>query len=205
MGLTSIFLSFFSIFYSATRPGSATRRRRHPASPSPEILASPSPWSDPPLRMTDGRLGPSTMTRRDGLGAASSQHLRRRAPSPADRVNLGIQETPLNVRGTHTTGRSSSRWRPTSLGPRRRVDPGSVRTRLVPDASLAPHQLFEAHSPGPRLPSPLRHEEPHLGSVFTGAGRKAQTRASSSQRSFHRIASRRHQWKSPFHMLLWMK
>ncbi|CAN6282675.1 unnamed protein product [Urochloa humidicola] len=64
------------------------------------------------------------------------------------------------------------------------LDPGGVRPRHVPDAMLAPsaflpRQLFEAPPPGPRLPSPLRHEAAvdrrlHRGSVFTGAGKKAQ-------------------------------
>ncbi|CAN6334324.1 unnamed protein product [Urochloa humidicola] len=62
--------------------------------------------------------------------------------------------------------------------------PGGVRPRHVPDATLAPsaflpRQLFEAPPPGPRLPSPLRHEAAvdrrlHRGSVFTGASKKAQ-------------------------------
>ncbi|CAL5089832.1 unnamed protein product [Urochloa decumbens] len=65
------------------------------------------------------------------------------------------------------------------------VDPAVVRPRQVPDAALAPgtflpRQLFQAPPPGPRLPAPLSHEAPvdrrlHHGSVFTGAGRKAQT------------------------------
>ena len=56
------------------------------------------------------------------------------------------------------------------------VDPGGVRPRQVPDApgALLPRQLFQSPPPGPLLPAPLRHE-PYRGSVFTGAGRKAQT------------------------------
>ncbi|CAL4920563.1 unnamed protein product [Urochloa decumbens] len=65
------------------------------------------------------------------------------------------------------------------------LHPGGVRPRNVPDAALAPgafvpRQLFDAPPPGPRLPSPPRHEAPvyrplHHGSVFTGVGRKAPT------------------------------
>ena len=57
------------------------------------------------------------------------------------------------------------------------VDPGGVRPRQVPDApgALLPRQLFQSPPPGPLLPAPLRHEAPYRGSVFTGAGRKAQT------------------------------
>ena len=61
-----------------------------------------------------------------------------------------------------------------------KVDPVGVRPRQVPDAALAPgaflpRQLFQSLPPGPLLPAPLRHEAPYRSSVFTGAGRKAQT------------------------------
>ncbi|CAN6250125.1 unnamed protein product, partial [Urochloa humidicola] len=62
--------------------------------------------------------------------------------------------------------------------------PAASAHDMFPDAALAPatflpRQLFEAPPPGPRLPSPLRHERrqegtSHAGSVFPGAGRKAQ-------------------------------
>ncbi|CAO2209987.1 unnamed protein product [Urochloa humidicola] len=57
------------------------------------------------------------------------------------------------------------------------LDPDGVLSRQDPGA-LLPRQLFEAPPPGPRLPSPLRHEaalDRRLlrDSVFTGAGRNA--------------------------------
>ncbi|CAN6349201.1 unnamed protein product [Urochloa humidicola] len=58
------------------------------------------------------------------------------------------------------------------------VDPSGTRPRQVPDAApgtFLPHQLYQAPPPGPRLPGPQRHEAPESGSVFTGAGRMAQT------------------------------
>ncbi|CAO2206131.1 unnamed protein product [Urochloa humidicola] len=59
------------------------------------------------------------------------------------------------------------------------VDPFGDRPRQCPDATLAPgaflpRQVFQAPPTGPRLPAPLR-PAPHSGSVFTGAGKKAQT------------------------------
>ncbi|CAO2189486.1 unnamed protein product [Urochloa humidicola] len=88
------------------------------------------------------------------------------------------------------------------------LDPGSVRPHQFPNAALAlgafvTRELFEAAPPGARLPSPLRHEHrqegtSHDGSVFPGAGRKAQASSFSepAQLSSHLVkkvnGSRRH-------------
>ncbi|CAO2209842.1 unnamed protein product [Urochloa humidicola] len=73
--------------------------------------------------------------------------------------------------------------RPGGVVPRQdldaRVDPFGVRRRDCPDAAVAPgaflpRQVFQAPPTGPHLPAPLL-PAPHSGSIFAGAGRRAQT------------------------------
>nr|CAB3478045.1 unnamed protein product [Digitaria exilis] len=120
-------LFLLSLLFRSPRSFS-TPRRRH--SSSPEILSR-----RPPPDILHGRIRPSRgwpasfgyhqqrvesdqAAAAPGRAAAASRHLRRRAPSPANRAYLDIQETPLDVCGTHTTDRSSSQRRSASPGPR---------------------------------------------------------------------------------------
>ncbi|CAN6222536.1 unnamed protein product, partial [Urochloa humidicola] len=91
------------------------------------------------------QIQPDQAAAAHGRGAAASRHLRRGAPSQAVRDYLGVQETTVYIRGTHSTGRSSSRRRPTSPEPRRRarsiwrpttaVPRRRARTRRLPSST----------------------------------------------------------------------
>ncbi|CAN6206146.1 unnamed protein product [Urochloa humidicola] len=136
----------------------------------------------------DGRSALGT----EGDGSSQTRLPPRLAVTPLPRAISGDRRPP---RPSATTSASKKR-RNTFVAPTRppapcpggvlprqdlnaRVDPDGARPRQVPDAVLAPGaflpcQLYQAPPPGPRLPAPQRHA-PQSGSVFTGAGRKAQT------------------------------
>ncbi|CAL4984750.1 unnamed protein product [Urochloa decumbens] len=108
-----------------------------------------------------------------------------RPPRPAAPTSTSKKRRSIFVAPTRPTApRPGGDLPHQDLGATPRQVPDGVWPRQVPDDALAlgafvPRQLFEAPPPVARLPSPMRHKRrqegaSHAGSVFTGAGRKAQ-------------------------------
>nr|CAB3480207.1 unnamed protein product [Digitaria exilis] len=128
----------------------------------------------------------------DGDGSSRNRLPRRLAGPLPPHTNSGDGHPPRSSAGTSASKKRRSTFvaptrppapRPGGVLPCRDlnagVDPVGVRQQQAPDDALAPgaflrRQLFEAPPPGPRLPSPLRHEPPR-GSIFTDARKKYQT------------------------------